>query len=309
MITLNEELAVRLSGKKADELKTLISNEEGEPKDNAAELFADLVKDKFLTVERDRAENAYKRGIKEKAEAIEAALKPLFKAHGIHADKVEEGLTELSDKLKNVKPGKSGTTDEPQELTKDDIKKLPAYQELLDEDLSKVRAQVDEWKAKYSDFTSQVEREKVIATAREKALSILDGKNAVWGDDKARQLDFFFRAVGTDNLSINDKGELELLDSDGQPLRDDSRNRITFENFILDSWQTAGYRFHDAPPESGSAGARKPGTAGGSGGSSSNVKITSPEHYQQLLKEAGTDRGKRAEIHMAYVDFQKNNAE
>lgn len=299
MIQITDELAVKLSGKKADELKTLLYDEEGKPKDDAGATFATLVTEKFREVERDRAENAYKKGIKEKAESIEAVLRPLFKKHSIEADKVEDAISELSDKLKNVSAGEPGKPGKPQDLTADDIRKLPAYQSLLDSELEKVQSKAQEWEQKYNTYVADVQRREVLSVARDRALSLLDQKGAVWGQDKVKQLDYFFRAIGTDGLSLDEEKNPVLRDADGNPLRDGSRNKVDFDSWLLDNWKAAGYTFHDAPPGSGSAGAQR----GEGGAGSSKVVINSPEHYNKLLQDAGSDLGKKSEIRAAYRDF------
>lgn len=301
MIQISMELASKLAGVSQDALKTALTKEGGEElKDDAAETFATMVTDKFKEVERDRSENSYRRGIKEKAESIEAALKPLFKKNGIEADKVEDAIAELSDKLKKVDSSAGGKPPKLEELTEEAIQKLPAYQLLLDKELAKVQAKAQEWESKYNAYTQQVAHEKVYHSARDRAFSILDAKKAVWGGDKGRQLDFFFKAIGTDNFELDEGGDILMKDKDGQPLRDEARNRVTFEQYILDNWQQAGYTFHEAEQGSGSAGAQR-----GNGTGNGRIAITSDEQYKRLLKEAGTDNKKRAEIMMAYAEIQR----
>lgn len=290
-ITINQELAAKLTGKSADELKAALLKEGSEQPDAAA--FYNLVLDKFKATEREAKEQQYNRGIREKGEAIGKELRPLFERLGINAEKVEDGIRELSEKFPT--PGdtaKAGT----QELTADDIRKLPAYQSLLDSELEKVKTDRDKWKQEFENFKTATERTAIVAKAREQAMSILDAQNAVWGPDKARQLDYFFRAIGTDNISIKD-GKLAVLDADGNPIRDDARNSIEFDSYILSNWKDAGYHFHEAPPGSGTAGARKEGSTGAGSGA---IVITSPQQYEALLKEAGTDLSKKAAIREAY---------
>lgn len=302
MIQLSEDIAAKLSGKTAESLKTLLQDEEGNVKADASETFANLVTEKFREVERDRAENAYKKGIKEKAESIEAVLNPLFKTHGIKTEKVEDAISELSDKLKNVKSGEPGKPGQPQDLTPEEIQKLPAYQSLLDSELEKVKSTATEWEQKYNSYVADMQRKEVLSVARDRALSLLDKKGAVWGQDKVKQLDYFFRAIGTDRLRLKESGELELVDEDGNPQRDDSRNKVEFDSWLVDNWKAAGYNFHDAPPGSGSAGA---GKQGGSGGGS-KISIDSPEQYNEMIKEAGSDLAKKAEIRAAYREYMAN---
>ncbi len=299
MIQLTEEIAAKLSGKTAADLKALLFDGEGKLKDDAAQTFATLVTDKFREVERDRAENAYKRGIKEKAESIEAAIRPLLKKYGAEAEKVEDAINELSEKLKKFKPGEPGKPGKPEELTEDDISKLPAYQSLLDKDLAKARAVAADWEQKYNAYVADMQRKEVLSIARDRALTVLDEKGAVWGADKVKQLDYFFRVFGSDNLKVDEKGNPLPVDKDGNQLRDDSRNPVEFSDWVISNWKDAGYTFHDAPPGSGSAGAKKQGE----GGAGSKVIITSPEQYNKLLDEAGADAKKASEIHAAYREF------
>ena len=299
MINISMELAGKLAGQSPEQLQAALFEGEGEEqklKDNAEETFHNLILDKFKGAERDKLKGEVGRAIRERMESLEQAAKPLFERFEINADRIEDGLQTLSEKI----PGKPSKDGKPQELTTDQIKKLPAYQQLLDEEIAAQKAKTEEWERKYSDYVTETQRSQVVTAAREKALSVLDGKNAVWGQDKAQQLNYFFKAIGTDHLSVDDEGNLVLTDSDGNPLRDDARNRVSFQDYILNEWKNAGYTFHEAPPGSGSAGASR---SGGEGGGSSKITITSKQHYEDLLNSAGRDFGKRAEITEAYAEF------
>lgn len=302
MITLTDELAVKLSGKKADELRALLNDEEGNLKDNAASVFTDIVVQKFKDIEDNIKVDRYNKGRKEAYEIAEKAFAPVFKKFGIEADRLEDAATELSDKLKKVERGEPGKPGKPQDLTPEEIKKLPAYQSLLDDELAKVKSTATEWEQKYNSYVADMQRKEVLSIARDRALSLLEKKGAVWGQDKVKQLDYFFRAIGTDRLRLKESGELELVDDDGNPQRDDSRNKVEFDSWLVDNWKAAGYNFHDAPPGSGSAGA---GSHGGSGGGS-KISINSPEQYNQLINEAGNDLTKKAEIRAAYREYMAN---
>jgi len=297
-LTLNGEVLSALAGLPADELKDRLTSEDGEIKQDAGKTFAQIVTGKFKAVEKERAENQYKRGLREKGESIEKVLKPIFEKFEIKDfSKAEEAIQELTERLNKQSTGGDGTTD-PQQLTEDELKKLPIFQQALDKAISKKDEAIESLRSEYDKYKTTTERQRIAAQVRDKAATVLKQKKAAFGEDEAGQLDFFFKAVGYDNFRVGDDG-IELVDSDGNPLRDQNSNRITFDNYIVNQWKKAGYTFHDAPPGSGSAGAQR----GGKGGDSSIV-INSPEHYNQLIDQAGNDWGKRAKIMKAWAKQQ-----
>lgn len=280
-LNISMELAGKLAGQTPENLRAALFEGDGDEltlKNDAEETFRNFVFDKFKEAERDKVKGEVGRALRERMEGLEKVIKPIFEKYEISADKLEDGLSELSEKI----PGEPGKPGKSQELTPDQIKKLPAYQNLLDEHLSKIKGERDDWEQKYTQFVDQTKRDKVVSVAREKALSVLDGQNAAWGDNKSQQLEFFFKAIGTDVLSLDDDGNLSLVDKDGTPLRDDSKNRITYENWILQNWKSAGFTFNEAPPGSSSAGAKRSGS--GSGGSS--IVIKDRNHYDELMNKA-----------------------
>jgi len=298
-VEISMELAGKLAGKNPDELKAALYEGDGDelkPRGDADDVFHSLVLDKFKSAERDRVKGEVGRAIRERMEELESHVKPVFEQYGIRFDRLEDGLKKLSEEI----PGTPPTGEEAKELTPEAIKKLPTFQSILDEELSAQKQQyeqhVQEWRSKYEGLT----REQVLSKARERALSVLDGKNAVWGEDKAKQLQYFFRAVGTDHIKLDDEGNIMLTDADGNPARDDARNRVSFDNWVLNNWKEVGYTFHEAPPGSGSAGAQRRSAAG-----NGKIAISSPEQFEEMLKGAGTDRAKRAQIMEAWAEYQK----
>ena len=304
-LEISLELAGKLAGKKPEEIKADLFQGDGEDvslKDGAEETFRNLVYDKFKEAERDKVKSEVGKAVKNRMLTLESVINPVLSKYEIEADNLEDGLKMLSEKI----PGKPPKDGKPQELTSDQIKKLPAYQELLDSEISIQKKAAAEWEQKYSDYVKQTESKKIVSIAREKALSVLDNKGAVWGADKSNQLDYFFKAIGTDKFKVGeDEKSIELVDADGNPLRDEARNRITYDDFILREWKNAGYALSEAPAGSSSAGAQRNGGNGqGSGGS--KIVINSPQHYEELMKSE-TDFSKRSEIRKAWIENLTKN--
>lgn len=253
MITLNAEGAAALSGKSVEELESLIT----EWGDKAPEEFGKLVVDKFKKIELDRAKNSYNRGVKEKGEALERALEPILKKHGITGfETVEAAAQELAEKLKSSDGGKPAKAGDPQNLTAEELRKLPAFQQALDDIIAGKDAELSRTKAEFDAYRQNTEREKLSSSVLQKSRAVLEKAGAANLTDE--NLHFTWKALGYDNLAFDEKGDVALM-KDGEPMRDDAGNRITFDKFVSENWR---FGFNDAPA-GGSPG--KPGRAGAGG--------------------------------------------
>lgn len=289
-ITINVELASKLAGIKKDDLIAQLQGENGEQKEDAGNILYNAVLKKFKDQEQElsgKYEDSFPRGVAKQSNAVYKELKAVFEQLGIEAtsDNIIDGVRELSDKFPEV--AKSGKQDL-QTLTTDQIKKLPAYREIAKEHDSEKQQITSDWEQKFTDLQTNHKTQRVTAIAREKALSVLDSKNAAWGKDKAKQLDYFFKAIGTNNLDVDKDGNIFVTDENGAPLKDEARNLVTFENHIINNWQAAGYTFHEAPPGSGSAGGGRAGSGGSGSGGGSSISINSRKHYDELMNKAKT---------------------
>lgn len=269
---------LKLAGWSEDDAKAALLNEDGEAKAEAVEVFTDRVKNKFAEINK----NQYDRGIREKAKAIEKALKPIFDKYGINSERVEDGLNELTEQLATAGTEKT----DPAKLTADDIKKLPVFQTVLDDAVGKLKNDLAAIQSEYEGYKSTVQREKISGTVSAKARAVLEASKAAFAQNASSQVDFFIRAIGTQQFNVTETGDVELLDKDGQPLRDDHSNRVSFDDYIRTQWQNAGYGFHDTTDPATSQPGTKP--AGGLNVTQANAA--------DLLRAAGNDKAKRAEI-------------
>ena len=228
-----------LAGLQPEALKAQLTNEAGELKEDAARTFAALVLDKFKAQEREAKEQQYNRGIREAKEAAEKAAKPLFEKYAVNAARFEDAVQELSEKL-----GKAGEpTGNPQDLTTEQLAKHPAFKALLDEKTSDI---VAKWQQKhdatvkeFETFKQSTTREKVAAAVMAKTRDALEkeGRQPIYGTKGAEEaVKYFWAYHGLDNIKLAEDGNPQLLDKDGNILRDEMSNPVSFEKFIESNW-------------------------------------------------------------------------
>lgn len=299
-LTIKADLLSDLTGKEISELEELLL-QDGDSKDfkeDAPNLFNQLVKDKFLEIERERAFKAHQKGVKEKAQSIDAVLKPLFEKHKIKGDTTEEQIELLIGALDKIG---ADSKRKPADLDKEALQKLPLFQQLVDLALDGVRQEKETLQTEFDTYKSEITLRDLYRKVKKSTLKLLKDSNAVLAEDADAQVQFFLDGIGVNNVKYDDKGLPTLVDEEGNPYRDpQTRNKISFPAYILDRWKKAGYRFHDAPPGNDTPKSKRPGE-GGAGGSA--IVITSEEEYEKLLKAAGNDREKKAEIRAAYRKY------
>lgn len=275
-----------LAGLDEEALKAQLQTEDGQLKADAAKIFSNLVLDKFKTQERTAKEQQYNRGIREAKEAAERAAKPLFQKYGVDAAMFEDAIQELSEKL-----GQAGTpSGDPQELTKEQIAKHPAFKELLEGHTNDI---VAKWKQKheaaiqeYEQFKASTTREKVANAVMSKTRQALeaDGRQPIYGTKGPEEaLKQFWGYHGFAHIRLAEDGQPELLDKDGNILRDEMSNPVSFDKFIESNWILG---FKDA------AGNGSPPHGGRSGGS--NAPLRQSDFKARM--EAAKTPAERAEL-------------
>lgn len=298
-LTITGEVLSKLAGKSIDELQAILQTEEGELKEDAAEIFLRTTLDKFKGISKDQ----YLRGKREKGEQAESAIKPLFEKFSItEFETFEEGISQLSEKIKEAPP--KGDTSK---LDKDKMRKLPQFQELLNEALEAKNSEIADWKGKYEQYTSQVESEKFQNTVVQHFLEVLEseGVNARFtGEsqkDKLSDVMFHLKAMGLSIFGTDSDGKPIPVDSDGNPLRDDASNPIPFDKFVKTNWKLG---FDTVEP-----GRKFPSFNKGDKGGGSSIKITSEEDFERQMDAAGPDHKKRSEIRQAWAEHLKSQEE
>lgn len=254
-ILFSGELA-SLAGLSPEALKAQLQTEDGQFKSDAAKTFATLVLDKFKSQEREAKEQQYNRGIREAKEAAERAAKPLFQKYGVQAERFEEAIEQLTEKLAEDTPGDAGA----QGLTAEQISKHPEFKRIADE---RVTEAVEKWKkklestqAEYDQYKAQTEQAKVANVVMAKTREALekDGRQPLYGAKGAEEaVKMFWAYHGLGNIKVDDNGQPQLLDKDGNVLRDEMSNPVDFHKFVESNWilgfkESAG---NGSPPHQG----------------------------------------------------------
>lgn len=291
-ILISDEMS-QLAGISTSELESLLKDEGGDFRKDSTKLFADLVAKKFKAQIDSIKIDRYNLGRKEKAEEIEKEVKPLFSKMGIEAERIDEGLRELSEKLSRVDDPKG----EPRTLTEEQIAKLPAFKAALEARTNEV---VDKWKKKhettlheYEQFKRQTNQKEVAQTVFGSTRSVLekDGRQPVYGakgPDEAIKM--FWAYHGIDHIKLED-GKPVLLDKEGNVLRDEMSNPVDFSKFVESNW-LLGFK------EAAGNGSPPHGAGRSSGG---NAPIRNVEDFKARIAAAKTPQ-ERAEVLKAQAE-------
>ena len=285
-ITVGADLAAKLTGLSTEELKARFQGENGEPlpAEKHGEVFAELVNTRRLERERQVGEDKFKQGIKEKGKTIEAALSPLFQRFQIEADRAEDAIAQLAEKVTD-KPG----TPDLSTLTAEQLEQLPAYKQALSQ-REALRKKLEETSSAFDAYKSQQEQTAVRSVLGRHIRQVFQTKNANIGnstlDDAA---EFFLNGLNLSNFKIDDKGSPVPLNADGTPVADEFGNPLPFESFVEKRWIPG---FNVADPNKG--GGNPPGGKGGGG----QYAYTTDEAWRKAI-ESETDQKKKSELYAA----------
>lgn len=270
---LTEE-ARKLAGLSKAKFEELLTDSDGKLKENAGDLYLKAVSEKVSILEQEQ----YNKGIRQKGTAIERAIKPLFDKYGVQAGTAEEGIEALIGAIEAKPPTGGGN------LTKDELVKLKEFQELLDENLALIKAEKEQAESKYAQLSQSITEERTQSAVMRRAFDVLTSKNAVFGQNPMDQLKVILNGSGVFSKVKVEGDSVKLVDQDGNPLRDDHKNPISFDDYISETWTSMGLQFSDtgsdAPPRSG----RKP--------TESNVN---PANLREALANA-KDPAERAKL-------------
>ncbi len=213
----------KITGLKADDLEELLKGEDGEPLSNAPGIVADKVGERITEIKNAEFNKAKSKTAK--------ALESIVKSAGIEEfEDVEDAVRKLADKA-NEK-GQGGDSIDLSTLTPSQLAKIPAFQafkEAKENELSTLKA----------DYEKTVKAQKldtVAAKAKERALSLLTEKQAKFTTPD-KQLNALFKLIGVESLDLDDKGNMVVLDSNGEPRIDAHHNKVSFDDLILGEWE------------------------------------------------------------------------
>jgi len=203
----------QLTGKTSEELEGLL-NDVGEDEKGQIEAFKNAVRDNFKAQERIAKDNFYKKGAKEKAQNVEAALQPLFDEYGINTGDIESGAAQLAEKLKE-QPAKAGG----EGLTPDFIKSQPIFKQALQEATNAIRQEAEKAKADAEKAMQDMQRNAHATAVKERIIPLLEQEGASFGADKHKALQAFFTITPPDRFKV-DGGDVFILGDDGEALQD-----------------------------------------------------------------------------------------
>lgn len=287
-IKLTGEQAAKLSGKTAEELQSLLFDEEGTLKEGYEVDFMNLVTEKFKKISKGQ----YNRGIKEKGTAIEKALRSLFESYEVSDfETTEEAIEQLQQKLKESTP-----TGEESNLDIEKIRKHPAFQEALD---TAIATNKQHFESQLTDFQNkltayeQKERNSRLIDFTFKALGDKAKYQGEGADAQRDSVTRFLKAYDLlDSVQFDEKGNPFLADENGDPRRDSNMNPINYENYVKENWL---WGFNEVDPN-------KKFPKSGKKGGDSDLVITSSDDFNKKMDSAMTAE-ERSNIRQAYTAF------
>jgi hypothetical protein len=226
-------------------------------------------------------QDGYKKAKKEVLSTLEQELKDKYE--------IESDATgiELVDAIVTTK-AKTGK----KELTEDDVKKHPVYQQAETAHKKALKEANTQWEAKLNEQTTQYKKGETFNVIKSKALEIRNAMQPVIpGNPKvASNVEAaFISSLNGFEYDLQDNGARIVIMKDGKVVDDGHGHSLDFEKHVKDS--AAGYYEFKQNNGGGNAGNGEQGGgsgAGGAGGTSGGVKypdgITKPKTYEDLMK-------------------------
>lgn len=250
----------RLTGKTSEELEALLF-EQGELKKEWDSEFSNLVLDNFKDKERRAKDDHYRRGQKEKAEVIEAAIKPVFSHFGIESTRIEEGLAQLAEKVA-AEPPPGG----PGDLTPEQLRNHPNFAAAAAAETASIKKKMDALKAEAEaakqekeQYISQQQARLHAEAIKARARATLKELGANFGTDEEKAIDAFL-AIYPASRFQDAEGSPIPLGPEGQPLTDKYGDPISFQDFLKEKWFIGFSQDNTktpAPPPKGAPGGAK----------------------------------------------------
>lgn len=242
-------------------------------------------------------QEGYAKAKKEEREAFEKEIRERFKiesdAKGV--DLIDEIVTVSTEGVK----GKKG------EVTEDDVKKHPVYQNLEGRYKKDIKAKDEEWQSKLTEVETKYKAENTFGTVKNKALAVLDGLKPVLPgtpEVAANQKQWFITALKDYEYDLQD--DRVVVMKDGKVVEDGHGNSIGFDELV----KTSAAKFFEFQQNNGgaNAGNNNDGGQGGSGGGAAYPtgvkKPTNMDELSAVLNDTNiklADRQKIAEVYEA----------
>lgn len=282
-----------------DDLKAIILKEGSEDELNEDALQTLLTKDAerialIKDANKGGRDDQYKRGLKDAAERVEAAIRNTF---GLADDLTGD---ELIAKAKESSPKGSGDG----QMTDDEIKAHPLFIALQQEKSKEIAQMQKDHKDALANVETDFNSKMTVTTVNQKALAYIKSKNPVLPTDSSKadkRLSTILPELA--KYKFEQKGnDIIVKDENGHQLTDAHNNAVNF-NDLVDSIAEDYFDF-----ESGESDGSK-GT--GNGGDDFNKKpfsrVTVPQNSDDLRKalEGAKSSEERQKISEAYLESQK----
>ena len=214
----------KITGLKADDLEELLKGEDGEPLSNAPGIVADKVGERITEIKNAEFNKAKSKTAK--------ALESIVKSAGIEDfEDVEDAVRKLA-ALASEK-GQGGESLDLTTLKPSQLAKIPAFIEFKEAKEAELAA----LKAEHEKTVKAQKLDTVAPKAKERALSILTEKQAKFTKPE-NQLNALFKIIGVESLDLDEKGNIVVLDGNGEPRLDSHHNKVGFEDLIISQWDS-----------------------------------------------------------------------
>lgn len=293
--TINPLSLARLTALKEEELKAKLFEEDGETLvDGATKILEDLILENSKARTEKRADDFFKKGLKEGATKVEERFEKLLKAVNIADPTDEAALEQLGKKLQG---GQS--KGKPAELTAEELEALPLFVQLKGQALKKeteaLAAKLDTAEKQLQDERQRADRIKKRVTVKSALRQALEKADADFGRDAERALEAFMLSDG--NRFKVEHGKLVALDEKGEPALDKYGDPVDPKQVLVgnDEDPSSGLWFlgKKAPARS----TKSPGAAADSAQPSSVKRFRDYEDFKAQLTAAEDDAKAQAKLY------------
>lgn len=244
-------------------------------------------------------QEGYAKAKKEERANFEKEIKEKF---GIESDNTGLELVDtiVSEKSAEAGKGKKG------EVTEDDVKKHPVYQNLESRAKKEIADKAKEFNDKYTQLEQKQKRGETFATIKAKAMNLLDGLKPVLpgNTDVANNIKGLFLGA-LDGFDYELQGDRAVILKDGKVMEDKHGNSMELEDLV----KTTASKFFEFQKNNGgeNPGAGDGGT-GGSGGDAYPTGINKPKNLEELSKITNDSTIKLADRQKVMEVYKKENA-
>lgn len=295
-ITITLEQLSTLTGQAPEAIQTAIQTDDGGV--DPAKVI-DVINKGFTSKRTKYGEDRYQVGWKQSRASLESMIKEQF---GItDFEKAEEALEALKLKFDDAQKAGSGKFD-PAKLTAEQLAGIPAFQSATEQ----LRHAMEQAAKERDEARSAFNQYRTMQTAKAQAEALLEAKNAHYGSagkDRALSLLFTDLTAQGYNLTLDESGNLAILDREGKVAVDEFHNPLKFVAIVEKSWP---FGFNAAPPaRNPNPPAKEPGAGGDSG--ASKYASWSIDKLTEAAKDPHTPTSELAQIMGAIAEKQRQS--